>query len=319
MRNCIIILYGPTAVGKSDFADLLATRLPCEIINVDVGQFYTPLSIGTAKPEWIKSATPQHLFDILSEPRTISVAEYRDQVLPLIQEVWTRGNLPVLVGGSGFYIKSLFFPPSIGSTFSRGKHSNTAKSWQELYAVDPARARSIHPNDTYRINRALDIFYEHGQKPSEIIPRYQPIGSFCFVNLIRDRHDLYERINKRANSMVQQGWLSEVARLQHTQWEPFLKTKKLIGYDDILEYLANPSDENQCKLLEQVAKKTRNYAKRQITFGKQLYEQLEKVTIETADTRSACVQFDLTSGDLELYINQLSQRLQAIRCFDKIG
>lgn len=304
----MIIIYGPTGVGKTDFAEMLASRIPAEIVNADLGQFYTPLTVGTAKPNWRNSPIPQHHFDIINEPSLISVSQYRDYVKQTLEGIWTRKNIPILVGGSGFYIQSLFFPPSSGAGPNlTSKHAgDVTDRWNQLYTIDPVRALKIHPNDLYRINRALDIFYSTGQKPSDCPPSYQPITSFYFVYLTRDRDDLYERINMRTHTMITHGWIEEVQRLKDTSWESFLKIKKIIGYDDILYYLeGEKTDNNLTNLFETIAQKTRNYAKRQITFGNQLLGQLEKQIIKNQDTVSKCVQFNLTSSNLELYINQL--------------
>ncbi len=320
MRNCIIIILGPTAVGKTDFAETLAQQFPSEIVNADLGQFYTPLSIGTAKPDWRKSPTAQNLFDIINEPSLMTVTQYRDKAVKVFEEIWHRNAVPIVVGGSGFYIKSLFFPPQSGFTKKGDVSLYRAEEdrWQQLYEIDPERALRIHRNDLYRINRALDIYYATGKKASEQMPRYQPVGSFCFVYLNRDRDDLYARINQRTGSMLENGWITEVERLQHTAWEPFLKKKKLIGYDDILEYLdAGKVQREREQLIEVIAQKTRNYAKRQITFGNQLFGQLEKLLLDTADTRSSCVRFNLTSGKVELYINQLLKVIRSMHCFEK--
>lgn len=110
-QNFVFIITGPTASGKTAFADQLAQLLDCEVINVDVGQFYTPLSVGTAKPDWKKFAYPCHLFDILDEPKDLTVVQYRTMVLEKVKEIQNRGRTPVLVGGSLFYIKSIFSHP----------------------------------------------------------------------------------------------------------------------------------------------------------------------------------------------------------------
>ena len=313
----MIIIFGPTGVGKTDLAELLATKLPAEIINADLGQFYTPLSIGTAKPDWRNSPIAQHLFDLINEPRLMTVTEYRDLVMQKFEEIWNRNNIPIVVGGSGFYLQSLFFPP-VSATIIQTQNNYYGPEedcWNLLYSVDPERALRIHRNDLYRINRALDIYYETGKKPSEHMPRYQPLGSFYFIYVNRDRDDLYTRINQRAQIMMNAGWLEEVARLQGTDWEPFLKKKKLIGYDDILNYLeGSKTKKDYAELIEQITQKTRNYAKRQITFGNKLFDNLEKALLENSDTRSACVQINLTSTKLELYINQLLRQIRSIDC-----
>ncbi len=304
----MIIIFGPTGVGKTDLAEQLAAQLPSEIINADLGQFYTPFSIGTAKPDWRNSPVVQHLFDSINEPQMISVTEYRDQVMQKLEEIWNRNSTPIIVGGSGFYIQSLFFPPVSATVdhFQKNYYGSEEDRWKLLYSIDPDRALRIHHNDVYRINRALDIYYSTGKKPSEQIPRYQPLGSFCFISINRDREDLYGRINQRAQLMLNAGWLAEVARLQGTSWEPFLKKKKLIGYDDILKYLeGSKTKDDYAELIEHITRKTRNYAKRQITFGNQLFDRLEKALLENSDGRSRCLRINLTSAKLELYINQL--------------
>ena len=107
----MIIIYGPTAVGKTDAAFKIAEHISAEIINADVGQFYTPLLIGTAKPDWKKSPVPHHLFDILDEPKDLTVAQYRELLIPVLDEIWRRNNIPIIVSGSGFYLTYIFFPP----------------------------------------------------------------------------------------------------------------------------------------------------------------------------------------------------------------
>ena len=241
MRNGLIILFGPTAVGKTQFADLLAAHLPAEIVNADMGQLYTPLTIGTAKPDWRKSTVPQHLFDIVNEPRLVTVAEYRDRMMVILDAIWARKNIPILVGGSGFYLQSLFFPPEATSDTSpaqekvaQEKFAPEPDRWRQLYEIDPQRALRIHPHDMYRINRALLIFFTTGKKPSAQEPRYQPLASYCFVLLKRDRKELYERIDIRTRAMLQEGWIQETQRLMGTEWQEFLINKKIIGYDDII-------------------------------------------------------------------------------------
>lgn len=313
VRKSMIIIFGPTGVGKTELAEMLATKIPSEIVNADLGQFYTPLSIGTAKPDWRNSPIAQHLFDIINEPRMITVTEYRDMVMQTFDEIWSRKNIPLVVGGSGFYLQSLFFPPVSASYHQSQKnyYGPEQERWNLLYSVDPERALRIHRNDIYRINRALDIYYTTGRKPSEQIPRYQPLGSFCFIYVNRDREDLYARINTRAEIMLNSGWLDEVARLQDTDWGPFLKKKKLIGYDDILKYLEGDKTKSEYEeLIDQITRKTRNYAKRQITFGNQLFEHLEKALVESSDTASRCLRINLTSHQHELYINQLLHQIE---------
>lgn len=261
MEAFFIVIHGPTGVGKTDFILSLGKQFPIEIINCDIGQMYEPISIGTAKPDWKNETIPHHLFDNMTIPENYSVVRYREEVQKKIQEISDRGAIPVLVGGSGFYGKSLFFPP----IEDNGVDQEVKGTWEDLEKIDPERAHTIHKNDMYRINRALSVIASSGLRASAASPTYNPLGrNFLMIYLYRDRQLLYENINKRTEIMMQQGWIDEVKRLQGTHWEPFLKVKKLIGYPEIFEYLEGNCDKEI--LISTIAKKTRNYAKRQETF-----------------------------------------------------
>ncbi len=276
-QKSIIFIYGPTAVGKSDYAVALADVAPIEIVNCDVGQLYTPLSIGTAKPDWKNEKITHHLFDVLDEPRDYTVVEYKKALLAVCKEIWARGAIPVVVGGSGFYIKSLFFPPSketasITGTDEKFKNKTTEDLWEQLVAADPERAQVLHPNDRYRIERALTLASLQ-RSIASLQPTYEGLGVPCLLLcLSRDRENLYQRINERTAKMVQSGWIEEVADLQKSSWAPFLKRKKLIGYDVILNALEYSEDYQT--VVQVIAQKTRHYAKRQMTFWRMLEKSL---------------------------------------------
>lgn len=280
MVKKFIIIHGPTGVGKTDTINELAKTMPIEIVNCDVGQFYEPFTIGTAKPDWRNESVPHHLFDYITEPKNITVVEYRELIIKTMHEIWERKKVPVLVGGSGFYGKSLFFPPQQNSTSqSLSENDGIKATWQDLFKLDPERAKVIAHNDQYRIDRALAVMKQSGKKASEQAPLFNPIpGTGTIIFLIRDRDELYDRINARTRSMLKEGWSQEVAAIQGTEWEQFLGQKKLIGYTEILNFLksndATPEAFDQ--LVEIIAQKTRNYAKRQITFWKMFKKLLEK-------------------------------------------
>ncbi len=278
-HKSIIFVYGPTAVGKSDYALALAQDLPIEIVNCDVGQFYTPLSIGTAKPDWKNEVVPHHLFDIIDEPRDYTVVEYKKALLTLCEEIWARGSLPVVVGGSGFYIKSLFFPPSKETTALTGtdekfKNETTKELWHQLQTIDPERAQVLHPNDRYRIERSLTLASIE-RSITSLQPTYEDLGvPFLLLCLSREKEELYQRINERTEKMLREGWIDEVSDLQKSLWAPFLKHKKLIGYDIILAALEHPDAYEYEIVVKTIAQKTRHYAKRQITFWRMLQKAL---------------------------------------------
>ena len=304
----MIIVFGPTGVGKTDFSLRLAQNIPSEIINMDMGSFYTPLTIGTAKPDWKNSPITHHLFDRVDTPTNYTVVHYRSDVHRLIGEIKNRGNTPILVGGSGFYLKSLFFVPSAvaSSNYTALSDKTDQQLWDELYAVDPVRANQIHKNDRYRVERALTIWYTTGKKASEQAPEYMPIDTrVTIIYITREREELYGRINQRVDEMMNAGWLEEVKKLQGTAWERFLHEKKIIGYDDLLNYLSGSTTLEHA--IQSTKTKSRNYAKRQLTFWRMLEKSLSSANTQSAHPIQLTLQtLNLTLDNLELYIKQLT-------------
>lgn len=303
----MIIIYGPTGVGKTELSLLLSQYLPIEIINMDIGSLYAPLTIGTAKPDWKQSSIPHHLFDIIADPASkYSVMDYRSQVYGLIKEIKKRKRVPVLVGGSGFYLKSLFFPAI--TTNSQGIYSSnlpTDQLWHQLNEIDPQRAACIDKNDRYRIQRALAIWFNTGTLPSLCAPVFDPVDSAYIIHLTRNRSDVYARINARVKQMINDGWYQEVALLD-TEWKEFIVQKKVIGYDDILNTL--DADESQKEqVVVTIQTKTRNYAKRQETFWRMLNKQLHEVDPSHSVVMTQTL--NLTYTNVELYIKQLLQEV----------
>ena len=203
--------------------------------------------------------------------------------------MWDRGKVPVLVGGSLFYLKSLVFPPLEISDQDENDENSVEISceelknlspWEQLYLIDPKRAAALHPNDVYRINRALEIWKKTKKKPSELIPSYDPPfhALWCFVE--PDLEELKQNINKRTQEMIDgiclaQIWIREVEKLIGTEWEKFLKTKRLIGYPEIIDWINQGRKEATKKeLIKVIQAKTWQYAKRQIVFWKGLSKAL---------------------------------------------
>jgi len=311
-NNIMIILFGPTGVGKTDSALALADRLGGEIINMDMGALYTPLNIGTAKPDWRSFAIPHHLFDIIDSPRNLTVVEYRALVAATLDDIWQRGKVPILVGGSGFYLKSLFFPPQ-GAPISLTdayEHIPDNKLWHHLFEIDSVRARAIDPHDLYRIKRALDIWYSTGKKPSEFEPAFEPLAPFALFFLNRDRDELYARINERVEVMIDAGWIAEVDALDN-DWKEFISSKKIIGYDDIIGYIFDEGDKSE--LMRSIKKKTRNYAKRQVTFWRSLQKHLQDALAGYTDSNLVACSYiskiDVAQNDCILHMEKSIKKL----------
>lgn len=309
-------MTGPTGVGKTDFVLKLAIGLPCEIINADMGQMYTPLTIGTAKPDWKKEPVTHHLFDIIDNPIDFSVAQFRERVIKLVQEIWDRDRTPIIVGGSTLYIKSLFFEQINHVQFDQDKEqkisqktpiiANAQELWPTLNKIDPQRAANIHPNDIYRLNRALDIWRTTGTLPSQCMPRYAPIAKNMRLFVLNSgKKELYAKIDQRVHVMMEMGWVDEVAQLS-TEWHIFLQTKKIIGYELILDYLASKNGTlDTCVML--IQQRVRNYAKRQQTFWRSLKKDLE---LQVSDVHKIFFELNLTLLDVDLYIKQILLELK---------
>ncbi len=315
-HNFVIILHGPTGVGKTECADYLASVLPVEIVNSDMGQLYTPLTIGTAKPDWRASATPHHLFDILDAPELFSVTAYREKLKQILRTIWEQQRIPLIIGGSSYYVMALFWPP-LQPDHEKEKgvsaYDDDEDLWEKLHEIDPERAEQIDPADGYRIARALEIWQSTGVKPSAYKPVYNPIADYYFIWITRDRDELYQRINERVVEMLNAGWVEEVKALRGTQWEPFLCKKKIIGYTEILDHLAGeiPYD----TMVSMIQKRTRNYAKRQITFWRMLKEKLEnalKAMDVARKERCTIDTVNLTGSGIERYSEQLKQTIKKL-------
>ncbi len=328
----VVIISGATATGKSALALELAKKISGEIVNADIGSFYTPLTIGTAKPDWRSDSQQKvdgdiveikhHLFDILDTPDNFTVVQFRQRLKSLFEEIWDRGHTPILVGGSAFYVKSFFYAQqdipdaTLWTQELEISPRSTQELWDELNIIDSVRAGSINQGDRYRIIRALAIFKATAKKPSEFVQIIEPIAPFYFIVCTRQRDELYKKIDDRVVQMLQSGWLDEVEALRGTEWETFLSKKKLIGYDDLLALddvksiqAANlMTDLAQQKIVAQIQQKTRNYAKRQIIFLNKLEREL-KEAIKSGKLVGSVEEICLTLCDVGLYINGLSEQI----------
>lgn len=301
-----IIIYGPTAVGKTAFAEPLACELGGEIINADVAQFYTPLTIGTAKPDWHNGAVPHHLFDIGDSPIDYSVASYRTDAQRCVEDITRRGKIPIFVGGSGFYIHSLLFP--VGAMPHEQVPAPDNLSWEDLHAIDPVRAVAIHPHDRYRINRALTLYQQTKELPSALLPAYRPITQIFLVELSCEPEPLKNRIVARTAQMLDTGWLAEAESLIGTSWEQFVLRKKWIGYPELIAYCkAGKPPAEFAVVKDAIIRHTWRYARKQMAYGRML---AKKIT--AADPHALYRKINLTSHSLELYIKQLIEDIVSL-------
>jgi tRNA dimethylallyltransferase len=276
----LVVIAGPTAVGKSEIAVELALRLNGEIISADSVQVYKYFNIGTAKlsPEEQKGV-PHHLLDLLDPDEQFSVADFQKLARQKIQEVHERGKLPLLVGGTGLYIQAVIDPYEFPEMKGQREIRETLRAlwadgkdrelYQKLQELDPAAANRIHPNDFRRIARALEVYYLSGKPISSY--SYQRDGDdaqnlydLVMVGLTRHRSELYKRINKRVEKMFAEGLIQEVQSLLEKGYSPKLKPFEALGYKQAIKYLDGAYDLPTA--IKETQKRTRNYAKRQLTW-----------------------------------------------------
>ncbi len=279
----ILIVCGPTASGKSALSIALAKRLNGEVISADSMQIYRDFSVGTAKPtKEEQEGIPHHMIDCVAPNVPFSVSDYQKQAIPIIDSVIARGKVPIVCGGTGFYVNSLLYSLSYGNNGGDEQTFLVRKKYMDLlpvlgeggiYAklqeVDPVSAQKLHPNDVKRVIRALEIYETTGLRKSDIVDDLTPRYSYLAVMPSWDREVLYGRFNQRVNQMMQNGWVEEVQNLQKLGLTNEMQSMQAIGYREIAFDLLNFGKINNTTP-DIIAKNTRNYAKRQITFFKRL-------------------------------------------------
>ena len=276
-KERIVVILGPTATGKSNCGIELAKRFRGEIISGDSMLVYRQMNIGTAKPsaEELQMA-PHHLVDILPPDASYSVADFQQQAAELISQITLRGNLPILVGGTGLYIKALLEDYQFSSveenpelrrqleTFASEK--GTDKLYARLKKEDPAAAERLHPNDVRRVVRALETALS-GDRVSQAKQNELKYAAAVF-GLSMDRDFLYERINQRVDRMLEEGLEEEVRALLKAGVPTDCLSMKSLGYRQMAEYLTGKCD--FATAVDNIKKGTRHFAKRQITWYKKM-------------------------------------------------
>lgn len=277
-KRPLIILTGPTAVGKSDLSIALA-RLVCgEIISADSMQVYRRMDIGSAKitPEQM-GGIPHHLIDIMEPTEEFNVVTFQKMAKQAIEEIYNRGRIPILVGGTGFYIQAVLydidFTENDEDTTLRDELEEIAKKqgcealYAQLRRVDPESCEIIHANNVKRVIRAIEFYEktgtkisEHNKKQSQNISPY----TFAYFVLNDDRDKLYGRIEARVDAMMEQGLVEEVSRLAKEGCTSGMVSMQGLGYKEILAYLDGHMTLEEA--VRQIKRDTRHFAKRQLTW-----------------------------------------------------
>lgn len=274
----ICILVGPTGVGKTDVSIELAKALNGEIISADSAQVYKYMDVGTAKAnEEEMQGIKHHMIDEVYPDQSFSVAQFRDRAEVYIQEISAKGKLPIIVGGTGLYINSLLnnleFTKSVGDEAYRLEMQSIADEKGNEYLhemlkdIDPESYERLHPNDTRRVIRALEVYkftgktISHFQEESKKAPsKYD----FAFVGLAMDRQKLYDRINRRVDIMLEKGLVAEVQKLLDMGYDRSLVSMQALGYKEIVQYLMGEITLEEALFI--LKRDSRHYAKRQLTW-----------------------------------------------------
>jgi tRNA dimethylallyltransferase len=276
----LIVLTGPTAVGKTSLSIALAKAVDGEIISADSMQVYKYMNIGTAKiTEEEKCGIPHFLIDELEPDEEFNVTIFKNKVMGYIEDIKSRGKVPIIVGGTGFYIQSVIYDINFNEY---GDDSNVRKKYEamaetlgkselhkKLALVDREYAASVSYNNVKKVVRALTFFEMTGEKLSEHNKRERERSSpfdFAYFVLTMDRKKLYERIDKRVDLMFDMGLVEEVKALMAKGYDKSLVSMQGIGYKEVIDYLSGKTGLEEC--IDIIKRDTRHFAKRQLTWFK---------------------------------------------------
>ena len=270
-----VFIVGPTAVGKTSIAIALAKAFDAEIISADSMQIYRGMDIGTAKPSASQlKEVPHHLINLLSLDETFSAAKFKSMAERIISEIQMRSRVPLVVGGTGLYVKTLtegiFEGPSADWEYRAKLQSEEEKHgsghlYEELSRIDPISAQRIKQNDMRRIIRALEIYYLTGKQISELQTEWEiNKPDITIIGLEMERRHLNERINERVDEMFSKGLIDETKRLLDAGIESNHTAMQAIGYKEVIGYIHGKYPIEHA--LELLKRNSRRYAKRQLTW-----------------------------------------------------
>lgn len=284
----IIVIAGPTACGKTEYAIRVAQHVDGEVVSCDSMQLYKYMSIGSAKPTPEEQAAVRHwLVDEIDPRDEFSVARYRDMAKEAINDIISRGKVPVIAGGTGLYLNSLLYDMDFSDADKDAEFRNTLMEEAELFgpeyvhkkleAIDPVKASKIHPNNLKKVIRALE-----GASMGKGISDFRDLNKrtedydVLLIGLTRDRAELYDRINRRVDIMVEQGLFEEVRDLLEMGLQEEDISMKGIGYKEIIAFFDGVYSREDA--IDKIKQNTRHLAKRQLTWFRR-YEDMHWVNI----------------------------------------
>lgn len=272
MEN-LLIITGPTGIGKTEISLKLANKYKGEIISSDSMQIYKKLDIGTAKVDLDKTDIPHHMVDILEAHENFSVADFKFKAKEIISDINSRGGLPILVGGTGLYINSIVYNLDFTETKADYEYRDELRKileekgseflYNKLFNLNKDMAEKIHPNNGQRIIRALEILKSGNEKENNFRQENEDYN-LIFIGLNMDRERLYERINSRVDKMIELGLVDEVRSLLDQGLDKNSQSLKAIGYKEVISYLEGEIEYSE--MIDLIKKNSRHYAKRQLTW-----------------------------------------------------
>ncbi len=291
-NNNLLILLGPTGVGKTDIAIKLAKKIPnIEIISADSMQIYKYMDIGTAKPNNnILKIIKHHMINIVDPAENFDVIQYSKLATKIILDIFKRGKIPILIGGSGLYITSIIEPifPGPGKNIAyreilekKAKIYGTKYLYDELTKIDPVSASKINSNDLKRIIRALEVYKSTGKTISYLQKKdFNKNAKFKYyiMGLKRNRENLYQRINLRVDKMIKDGLIDEVKNLRARRYNENLNSMQGLGYKQINKHLNGVYTKEEA--IDLIKIETRHYAKRQMTWFNNKIKNIEWIDLD---------------------------------------
>ncbi|MCX7983668.1 MAG: tRNA (adenosine(37)-N6)-dimethylallyltransferase MiaA [Bacteroidetes bacterium] len=275
-QKAILAIVGPTASGKTHLSLILANRLDAEIVSADSRQVYKYLTIGTAKPTKDElRLVPHHFIDILDPREDYSAGQYGNEARKCIENIHKRGKQPLLVGGSGLYVKAVIdgLFEGVGKSEELRKQlleelNEYGAEWlyNRLQSIDPAAATTMDPTKIRRVIRALEVYYLTGKPISffHLTQQKRPPFKIVQVGLFWERSELYLRIDQRVDAMINGGFLDEVRWLQENGYSRTLNALNTVGYKEAFDYFEGII--SYATMIELIKRNTRRFAKRQLTW-----------------------------------------------------
>ena len=277
-KKPLIVLTGPTAAGKTGLSIELAKKINGAIISADSMQVYRHMDIGSAKiTKEEMDGIPHYLIDVLEPYEEFSVHLFKQMAEKALEEIYAKGMVPIIVGGTGFYIQALLYDIQFTDTDTDTEYREKMEALAEqngpewlhdqLREVDPEAAEQIHANNVKRVIRALEYFHQTGQKISEHnAEERQRTSPYCHVYFVlnRDRAELYHRIDLRVDIMLENGLLDEVKKLKEMGYTRDMVAMKGLGYKEILDHLGGEITLDEA--IYRIKRDTRHFAKRQLTW-----------------------------------------------------